>query len=783
MPPVFGGILKIKWVCFMASCLISSFIIAQEKFYFGVYDKSSGEALPFASIKELGSNNYTFTNDLGLAYLTSFEAPQVIVSYLGYKTKIIETTHDTLNYNIYLIKEENALDQIEIISHTQKSKFNRNNISFESIPIDLVTQLPSMSGERDLLRYLQNFPGVNFGNEGQSNFSVRGGNEYQNGFFLDNAPIYNPTHMLGFVSNFNSNIIKNVDFYKNSFPPEYTGRLSSVIDIYLKEGNKKEFESNITLSPISIGAELSFPISKDNTSLLLAGRKSIFNYYLKVLQKHNAFLNNSIGNLANSFHDANIKLHHKFNKTTSLSFQYFASGDQYVRIDNIRKQSEAEVTRAIQWKNDVVSSTYKKVWNRSLSQKTTMFYTRYAYNSFNEAISINKSKEIVSSERKFLTSLQDYGIRSKFKYYLNRRHITFGSNLVIHRFKPLAISSNYKWKNTITQSYTTILNTVQNSYDYDIFFKYAFNLAKKFNTQLGLVHNLYYSDKLFWYIQPRLSVSYEITESSILNLSLDRNVQTSLLLDVGESGIPTQAWVPATADLPPQDSWQTSLGYKYTLKKFRLYSDIYYKKLSNMLYVKTGQFLIGRNLLSNILIGSGNAYGMETKVEYSDTHKFVSLSYAYQRSQRMFPNLNSDRYFPFTYERPHSLSASFIYHFSTRYKFSIQYNLTSGRPISLPVLISGEEDFRVNYYEGINNQRLSTYSRLDCGITYRSKNKKNKFSFNIYNILNNKNAYYFNISPDFVDNSDGTRSGKLTLEEYALFPIIPSFSYSYLINP
>jgi hypothetical protein len=639
------------------------------------------------------------------------------------------------------------------------------------------------------MKTLQLMPGVKSGGEGSAGFFVRGGSSDQNLILLDEAPVYNASHLLGFFSVFNSDAIKDLNLYKGGMPAEYGGRLSSVMDIKMKDGNSKEMEVSGGIGLISSKLTIEAPIVKNKGSFIISGRRTYADMFLKLSsdeKQRDASL---------YFYDLNLKANYQINDNNRV----FLSG--YFGRDNLGFSD----VFGFNWGNATGTLRWNHLFNDKLFSNTSFIYSHYNYKI-----------EIGSAGFKIASKIEDITLKEDFDYFLNDKNkIKFGGSIVHHTFDPGEISS--------TKEEALLNDTkIENRYS----FESALYLSneQKFGNLFTLTYGLRYSNftqigpgEIYSYnedgdvadttnynkmesvvsyngFEPRVAANYTLSESSSLKASYSRSYQYLHLLSNSSSGNPTDAWMPSSNNIKPEVADQVSLGYFKNLKHnaFEFSIETYYKILDNTIDYKTGaEVTLNPTVEGELLYGQGRAYGVEFFLKKKKGDFTGWISYTLARSENQFKEVNKGSWYPAKQDRTHDVSIVAMYALSERVKLSSSFVFYTGGAVTFPTGKYVIDNQTINLYSDRNGSRMPNYHRMDIGLTLDNKKFKeiknfetgeiekvkkkveSSWNFSLYNVYGRENAY----SITFQENEDDpTRTEIIQL---SLFKIIPSISYNF----
>lgn len=780
--------MRILFYCSLFLCFLVSSVNAQQSFTISGYveDASSGERLIGASVFDLKSKKGTATNAYGFFSLTlPADTVMLRVSFVGYtsSTRVFVLNQDE-RFNAQLSSTV-ELEEIEVVAERPAES---TQMSTMTLQMEMVKALPVLLGERDIIKTIQLLPGIKSGTEGSSGLYVRGGGPDQNLILLDGVPIYNASHLFGFFSVFNSDAISSVDIVKGGFPARYGGRLSSVLDIRMKEGNMKEFHGEGSIGIIASRLTLEGPIKKDKTSFMISGRRT----YLDLLARPIIKANND-GQIAGYyFYDLNGKINHRFSDKSRLYFSSYYGNDKFYSVfeddylnNNVQYKSRSESN--LNWGNFISALRWNYEFNNKLFANTTVTYSRYKFNvGFTDELEkIDQGNSSTSSNSfEYLSGINDWAGKIDFYYVPNIKHyVRFGAGEIYHTFTPGV--------NRFTQSETSVnIDTSFGSmkkfaHEYNVYAEDDWEIAPRWKVNAGLHLSGFLVDKKdYWSLQPRVSGRFMIDELSSVKLSYARMAQYIHLLSNAGIGLPTDLWVPVTGKIPPQFSDQIAAGYSRTIKKdYQFSTEVYYKYMNNLIEYKDGSSFFGSETdwQEKVELGRGWSYGAEVLLEKKVGKTTGWIGYTLSWTNRQFDNLNFGKTFPYRYDGRHNVGIAITHRFSEKIDVGVVWVYGTGNAVTL-----GYERYNVidqspygNYYNEVvhigsrNNYRMPAYHRLDVGVNFHKKREKweRTWSLGIYNVYSRQNAFYL-----FFGNND---AGNRVLKQVSLFPIIPSFSYSF----
>ena len=766
---------------FLVFCILTftKSINAQDNYTINgiVTDSLSGESLigvtlKFSSTTQSGSS----TNGYGFfSYKLSPGDYTVTVSYIGYRTIIRAVKVDSDRRLNFSLVPDNSLNEVVITSERRDDNVVSAKMGIAKINLNEIRNVPVLFGERDILKTLQLLPGIKSAGEGNSGFYVRGGSTDQNLILLDEAPVYNASHLLGFFSTFNSDAIKDITVYKGGMPAQYGGRLSSVLDIRMNDGNKKEYTAEGGIGLISSRLKIEGPILKDKSSFMVSGRRTYADAFL-ALAKDTSIRDNTL-----YFYDLNAKANFQLDdKNTIYLSGYFG-----------RDELGLNETFGFGWGNATATIRWNHLYSNRLFSNTSLIYSNYNYIIENF---------IEENNFKVSSSIRDLNLKQDFQLALTNNHnLRFGLDYIRHTIAPGSITS----KDSSSVNEDTIEKRKGNEIATYISDEWAIN--DKINIVYGIrgsaflltgpgTFNTYNKEgrissskmhssgelvKSYFRVEPRLSASYLLNSYSSIKASYTRNTQNLHLMSNSTAGSPTDLYIMSSNNVKPEIADQSGLGYfrNFDQNKYEFSAEIYFKKMQNQIEYRSGTDLRGnKNVEADLLFGEGRAFGIELFMKKRFGKLNGWLGYTLSRTQRRFDDIDKGNWFFAKQDRTHDISLVGIYKASSRWTLSSTFVYNTGNAVTFP---SGK--YQLNnqtyfYYSARNSDRMPDYHRLDLAATLeaRSGNKlKSSWSFGIYNVYNRKNAF----SIDFQDDPGDTT--KTQAIQTTLFGIIPSVTWNF----
>lgn len=743
-----------------------------------VKDSLSGEALIGASIKIVQAGKTgVVTNNYGF-YSLSVDAGNytLYVSYIGYKAlpvKVIVSKNTRLNIEL---SASNSLNEVTI---SGGSKSNDNVLSpqmgVNKLSMSDIANVPVLLGEKDIIKTIELLPGVKSTGDANTGFYVRGGNSDENLILLDGATVYNASHLFGFFSTFNSDAIKEVNLYKGGMSAEYGGRMSSVLDIKMDEGNNKEFAAEGGIGLISSRIKVEGPIIKNKSSFMISARRTYADLFLKLSS------DTSVKSSSLYFYDINAKANYQIDdKNTIYLSGYFGKDDVGLKG-----------TFSTDWGNSSGTIRWNHLYTSKLFSNTSLIYSKYNYTIVN--YSANDNLTVYSK-------IEDFNLKQDFDYFIaNNNTLRFGLLAVHHtvvpgnvatsegsNYNPKVIESRYAFETAAYASDswqpTDKLNLVYGIRlnFFDLFGPGNFSTYSANNTISNSNH--YASGKSvvsYWNIEPRFSASYTINSRNSVKASYNQNSQNIHLLSNSTSSLPTDLYVMSSNNIKPGIANQVALGYyrNFNNDEFEFSTEVYYKWLSNEIdYKDNAQLLANNNVESELVYGTGRAYGIElfVKKKYGKYNGWIG--YTLSKTERKFDAINNGNYFPARQDRTHDVSLVNMYSLSKRWSVSAVFIYGTGNAVTYPAGKYQLGGLTTYYYNQRNASRLPVNSRLDFGATLEGKAHQSyhsSWTFSIYNAYNRKNPY----SVIFRDSGD--KPPHTEAVETSLFGIIPSVTWNF----
>lgn len=764
---------------FLVLCFLNAVSFAQTNPTLNgtVRNAATGETLIGATVRLKGVATVSAkSNGYGYFALSQPEGRYVLtVAYVGFTSFVdtIELTKPT-QLNIEL-RPFNDLAEVTITANERKNgNVTDAQMGLQQIDIQLLNVVPVLLGEKDILKTIQLLPGIKSGGEGNTGFYVRGGAADQNLILLDEAIVYNSSHLLGFFSTFNADAIKDVSLYKGGMPAQYGGRLSSVLDVRMDDGNNKEFKFQGGLGLIASRIKAEGPIVKDKGSFMVSFRRTYIDLFLK------ASKDSTINGSTLNFYDINAKANYRLGDKTIL----YLSG--YFGRDNIGVKD----LFSNNWGNATTTLRLNHIFSSQLFSNTSIIYNNYKYTVkiFNNATNFTATSNI-----------RDFNLKQDFESYNNSHVIRFGLNAAHHRISPIGLSTPE----------TSQINSLEQEKRYGLETAVYISDEWKASDKINIIYGLRASSflllgpgnfksydtngntqestkiadgkvyKSYFNLEPRFSISYAFNPQNSIKFSYNRNTQNIHVLTNSNASSPTDQYVLSSNNIKPEISDQLAFGFFKNLdeNKYEFSAEIYYKWLQNQIdYKNAAQLIANSNVESELLYGIGRAYGLELffKKKFGKLNGWIG--YTLSRTERKFAALNNNQYFPARQDRTHDLSLVGIYNLTKRWTFSSSLIYGTGNAVTYPAgkyVINNQNYF---YYTQRNAERLPYTMRLDLSATLEGKISRkfnSSWTFGVYNALARKNPY----SVDFINDPD--QPNKVVAEQTSLFGIIPSITWNF----
>jgi outer membrane cobalamin receptor len=741
-----------------------------------VTDAESGETLVGANLYVPSLQHGTTTNQHGFYSLSlPSDSVQLVVSFLGYEREVVplRLTSDR-RLDIPLAPSTVQAGSLEVTAERTPLQQTTRTSTVE-ITAARAKQTPTLLGETDVLKTLQLMPGVQSGNEGTSGLYVRGGTPDQNLVMLDGAPLYNVSHLFGFLSVFNPDIVQNVQLTKGGFPARYGGHLSSVVEVNVEDGNRKQYEAEGSLGLISSRLTVQGPIMDDKTSFLVSGRRTYADLLLRSVV-------DDLG-AGYFFYDVNAKLNHRFSSTDQVFWSLYTGDDRFHSLGEI----DDELSFDFGWGNVTSTLRWNHVYSSDLFGSLALRYSRYRFDINAE----NETDEDIFRLR-YRSGIQDLELESSFDYTLNERHeLRAGANVTYHRFRPGAT----EYRVSESDLDTTVAPSEEvHALNAAIYAEDQIEWSEQLSTNLGLRATTFAVDGTsYWSLQPRLSARYLLPSDWALKGSYSLMQQPIHLLSNSTIGLPTDLWVASTREVPPGRSHQVTLGLSRSFlnREYEVRLEGYGKLMDNLIEYKPGAtytLTATTDWESRVETGRGWSYGAELLLRRTRGRTSGWIGYTLSWTRRQFDALNDGEPFPFRYDRRHDFSATVSHQLTDVTSITGTWVYGTGDAVTAPSARyrgrqpAGERYNPTPYYLGQtqvqdyterNGFRMPAYHRLDLGLRFKWGDRQgfHALKTGVYNAYNRKNPYFFQATE--------ADEGGLKAEAVTLFPILPYVNYQF----
>lgn len=758
-----------------------------------IEDLESSERLIGATIYDKLSTKGTVTNEYGFFSLTLPRGDvELVFSYVGYQEQLIPIVLDQDISHTYGLSNAIAIEEIVITAEQDEAIQEKTQMSQMTVPVKQLKAMPVILGETDILKSLQLLPGVQSGGEAQTGLYVRGGSPDQNLVLLDGVPIYNVSHLLGLFSVFNADAIKTVTLTKGGFPARYGGRLSSILDIRMKEGNMNEFHGEGSIGLISSRLTLQGPINKGKTSFLISGRRTYADLIAKPFIKAET-------KPTLHFYDLNGKIQHKLSDKHRLYLSGYLGSDDFAFED---KKEFYRDRGEISWGNYISSLRWNWEVTPKLFINTTATLSNYDIDIFalNEEFNDNES-DIFSA--KYLSGIRDYGGKVDVDFIPNPNHyIKAGISTINHTYKPGAITLN---EESLSTSLDTLIGeSPVSSTELDAYIEDDITIGP-LKVNVGLHASVFNTGETTYNsLQPRLGLRYKINKNVSFKASYSEMAQYINLLTNESLSLPTDLWVPSTANIKPQQSKLYAAGLATTIKDdYEVSVEGYYKSMDNVLSYKEGaSFLFGldESWENKVTQGEGESYGMELFVQKNAGRLTGWIGYTLSWNWRQFDDINNGIRYPFRFDRRHDIAVVGSYKLSDKITLAANWTYGTGNAVSINTLQVPHRFFTGQYWDpngptsndlyisGVdtgakkNAHRMSNFHRLDLSVSFNKKKKNFERSWviGLYNAYGRKNPFLLSSEDKYTSQPNGERiyEGKI-FKEISILKFIPSISYNF----
>lgn len=759
-----------------------------------ISDTSSSEKIIGCTVSELNGPALAVSNSMGNYTLQLSEGRHTLVfSATGYEKKQIDILCSPesisgysarVNAELLFVK---AMGEAKVVAEKAENLAESSQMGNISIPAQSIKKIPAIFGESDVLKVLQLLPGVKPGMEGSSGLYVRGGSPDQNLILLDGTPLYNVSHLYGFFSVFNTDALNHIELTKGGFPARYGGRLSSVLDLTLKDGNMRKFSGSANLGLISSSATFEGPIIKNKLSFIVSARRTYLDALYTPLLRAATFNPNS--KQGYFFYDLNAKLNYRPTKRDQILLSSYSGDDKF--YNNIKPNEflydgvvyKSESKDELGWGNRLAALR----WNHQFGPKTSSTfianYTRYRYRVYkmNNSSEINDTGVVINSyAQDFKSQVKDMALKWELDYAPNNRNaMKMGANVIFHRFSPGA--TVYKLQDDAAQKTfdSSLGSAVVNATEAYVFVENDMVVTKRWKVNYGLHYSQFYlKDKFFHSLQPRISARFLLGKDYALKMSFVRMQQYIHLLTNSTVGLPTDLWVPAVKQLAPENSYQGSIGIAKTYQNKYLFSvESYYKTMDGVIDYKNGASFFNTNTpwYEKVEAGKGRSYGIEVFLQRKVGKLTGWVGYTLSKTDRIFPTINFGERFPYKYDSRHNASLVMLYELDKKHSVGLTWVYATGNAFTLPnTQIVGVDangnPLTVNTYDKRNQFRGASYHRLDLMYSrhYPKKWGEVKLNAGLYNSYSRRNPFYYAYGFD--------NQNRKVLYRTSLFPVIPFLS-------
>lgn len=737
-----------------------------------VRDARTGEVLIGASVLVPTQRVGATANTYGFYSLTLKPADTlgVVVSFVGFASQYIRLNRPvSQRLDVTLSENASALTEVAVAGRRADENVRGTQMSVLTVPLNLVKTLPVLFGERDILKIVQTLPGVQAGQEGTTGFYVRGGNSDQNLVLLDEAPVYNPNHLFGLFSTFNTNALNRVTLIKGGFPAQYGGRLSSILDVTMREGNTKRFSGEGGIGLIASNLTLEGPIGGKSGetprgSFIVSGRRTYFDLLLKPFQK-------ATGQSNYTFFDLNAKINYRLGDRNRLYLSAFTGRD------NAQYTGASSLNYGIRFGNATGTLRWNHLFGPKLFVNTALITNRYQL-----SLSTLQSGYVAL----LYTGIRDFSAKTDWEFYPSPRHtVRWGGILTRHAFAPLATSVRLPRSGKLPPFPTDSIAR-QFTTEVALYLNDDWAISERLTLTTGLRLPLFWNGTTqYTRFEPRLSTRYVLSPVSSLKVSYTVMNQFLQLVPNATASLPTDIWLPSSARVLPQTSQQVAIGWFHNSRDnaYELSVEGYAKQMQHQVLFKEGtQLLVGSDIDQNLTFGRGWSVGLETYARKATGRLTGWISYTLSRTMQQFADLNNGQAFPFAYDRRHNLAVVGSYELSSRWTVAGNFTLYTGRPYTLPAgrtQINGGGTLYTDLYADYssrNNARLRPYHRLDVSATHKRAKRwlgrpgTSEWVFSVYNLYSRLNPYFVYVTTDGITRQPVAR-------QVSLLPIIPSVSY------
>lgn len=773
--------------------LIGTSLSAQEKFTISgfIKDADTGEDMIAANIYIVELEKGTSTNNYGFFSITVPAGTYTLkISFIGYDDlkQTVELKSDQ-RLNFQLKPTATKLDEFEVTAERIDENTTSTDLGKVGFEVEKIKALPAFMGEVDIMKTIQLMPGVQASGEGNSGFYVRGGGPDQNLILLDEAVVYNASHLFGFFSVFNADAVKNVELYKGSMPANFGGRLASVIEVGMKEGNNKEYHADGGIGLIASRFTVQGPIKKDTSSFIISGRRTYIDALMKPFIKPTA---NAYGS-GYYFYDLNTKINYRFSDKDRV----FISGYFGRDVFNYNNKNIGFNVR-IPWGNATATVRWNHLFNDKLFMNVSAIFSKYNF----EFGAIQEEFEFALA-----SGITDWNLKTDFYWLPNYRHtIKFGMNYIFHTFVPSSVTAK---QGDVVFDTGDILKLY--AHESALYFNDDFDINEDLKLSVGVRYSMFNqvgpftryvkdptlgtnSDTLVYGKgksvanyhgpEPRASLRYTLSKTSSIKAAYTRNLQYIHLASLSAVSLPTDVWVPSTDRVKPQIGNQYSIGYFRNFAKnvYETSVEVYYKTMNNQVEYREGAQPdddVKDNQDNNFVFGRGWSYGAEFFLKKRSGKFNGWIGYTLAWTKRQFDDLNNGKWFYAKFDRRHDLSVALVYDLNKRWTFGAIFVYATGNAVTLPQSWYLIQDQVVFDFGDRNSIRMPSYHRLDLSATLKGKETKkfkSSWNFSVYNCYSRLNPYFI-----YINQEGSPYDGSLTIKakKVSLFPILPSITWNF----
>jgi len=764
-----------------------------------VREKGSRELLPGVNVYIENSAFNTATNTYGFYSLTipKVDSASISFSFVGYEKHNIRISARTDQQFSIELFSANQLEEVLVSAARTSEKVSESvQMSKIEVPISQIKKLPAFFGEKDVIRVLQLMPGVQKGTEGQTGLYVRGGGPDQNLIILDDAVVYNASHLFGFFSVFNGDALKSVELTKGGFPARYGGRLSSVVEMNMKEGSKDKLHGEGGIGLISSRLTLEGPLANKKASFLVSARRTYIDVLAAPLIAQQQVGSDSKVKPGYYFYDLNAKLNYDFGAKNKLYISGYFGQDKFKVSE---KDGYSDNKSGLDWGNATATLRWNHLIGQKLFVNTSLIYSHFNFGIFSNEKDLKNGTVSDQFSLDYNSLIRDFSLKTDFDYYPNTRHwMKFGIQATAHKFVPSALAIAGDFSNNDLNLQAKPINTSEAG----IYVEDTWQAFKNLKVNAGFrLSSFQTRTKTYVRPEPRFSAAWKLANDFSMKASYAKMNQYVHLLSNTGLGLPTDLWVPTTDRVAPQQSSQVAVGFAKDLERpgLALTLEGYYKKMNNIISYKEGSSFISLdgtnanelNWEDNVTAGKAWSYGAEFMVQKKSGKLSGWVGYTLSWTKWKFPELNfGETFFP-RYDRRHDISVVGIYELSKRVTLSATWVYGTGNALTLPVsrfttfrnwyFVDGASNGQTSVtteYGKKNSFRAEAYHRMDIAIQFHKKKKRHErtWEFGLYNAYNRKNPFFYNI-----DRKEGKKQNEYVnvLTRYSLFPVLPSFSYNF----